>query len=203
MRELRQVVFKDDGLHQVTWDLLRAISLVQEQNHGLVLVVLFEAVVEGADVEDATFALGLGLSILTDDNVRWQLELCPDHMLEVIKALRKLEDEMEADETLTEHHDCMPVHMQGVAKFEHIVLENVDDLRCKLVCVAFGPFNCCLQLQQENVACWLVEVLAKLFELVKDAVQFGEWDLLFEVGYDDVIYHNTKYADHVNSVIER
>lgn len=66
VRELRKVVLQDYGLDQVARDFLGAVGLVEEKDHGLVLVVLLQAVVEGTDVEDAALAFTLWLSVLAD-----------------------------------------------------------------------------------------------------------------------------------------
>ena len=61
-------MLQNDTLNQIARNLLRAVSLIQKEDHRLVLVVLLEAVVEGANVEDAAFTSGLGLLVLADDD---------------------------------------------------------------------------------------------------------------------------------------
>ena len=57
-------------------------------------------------------------------------------MLEVVEAFGELEDEVEANEALAEDHYRVAVHVQGIAKFEHVVLEDVDDLLGELICIS-------------------------------------------------------------------
>ena len=102
--QLWKVVLQNDTLNQIARNLLRAVSLIQKEDHWLVLVVLLEAVVEGTYVEDAAFASGLGLLVLADDDEGRQPEDLPDHVLEVVEAFGELEDEVEADEALAEDH---------------------------------------------------------------------------------------------------
>jgi len=86
MRELRQVVLENDALHELTRYLFSAIGLVQEEDHWLILMVLLQAVVEGADVEDTPLAFSSRLLVRAYDDIGWQVELLPDLLLEIVQA---------------------------------------------------------------------------------------------------------------------
>ena len=55
---------------------------------------------------------------------------------------------MEADETLREYGDAVPVKMDGVAQSLHVLLENVNDLLSEQIGEAFTSFDGGLQAQQ-------------------------------------------------------
>ena len=77
---------------------------------------------------------------------------------------------MESDETLTKHHNRMPIHMQRISKHEHIVLENINNIRRKQIRISLSSLDRGLHLQQEYVSCGLIEVLPMLLKLIKQTI---------------------------------
>lgn len=56
MRKLREIMLKDNSLNEITWNLFSSICLIQEQNHWLILMILFKAIIKSNNMENTAFA---------------------------------------------------------------------------------------------------------------------------------------------------
>ena len=95
MRKLRQVVAKYNGLHKGRRNLFRTVRLINEQDHVLVVVVDFEAVVDLLDVEHTASRF-----VWADDDIGRQFKRLAHPLAEIVEAFRQLENEVESDKTL-------------------------------------------------------------------------------------------------------
>jgi hypothetical protein len=97
-------VTQDYGLHEGGWDLLRAVSVVDQEDHVFVLVIQLQAVIKLVDAEDSASG-----HVGADDDVWRKIERGADPLAEVVEAFGELKDQVEPDKALGEHGQAVAI----------------------------------------------------------------------------------------------
>ena len=139
-------MLENDCLNLISWDFFSSISLVQKDDHLLILMIQLKAVVKLSDMPDSSLAHVGSLFILTDHDEWRKSQSLSDRGRAIIKTFWKLEDKMLSYKTFTEYHYWVSIDMKWVTKLEHVFLEEVDDVLSKLICVSLSSLYWSFQL---------------------------------------------------------